>query len=344
MDDSVPDRPGPVRPEWLALHTEPAIDPDLPIVDAHHHLFRHPGWTYLTDDYVADLAGGHNIVASVFVQCFTMYRSEGDERFMPVGETEFVEAIAANRAATAQPICSAIVGCADLHLGDRVEDVLVAHLAASPQRFRGIRQIVASDRDPALQEPFNAPAGLMADANFRRGFARLAPLGLSFDALIYSPQLPELIALAQAFPTTTIVLDHAGCPPGVGLYAGRRMELFDRWRRDMRQLATCANVFVKLGGMAQQANGFGWSTASRPPSSRELADAWRPYFETCIELFSPGRCMLESNFPIDKLSCGYTVFWNACKRIAKGLDHVAHADLFAGTAARTYRLDQVWRQ
>ncbi len=141
-----------------------------------------------------------------------------------------------------------------------------------------------------------APPALMADRTFREGFACLAPLDLSFDAWLYHPQIDELTALARAFPETRIVLNHVGGPIAVGAYAGRREEVFGRWATAMRTLATCPNVYVKLGGLGMRIGGFDFHEKPRPPSSEALAAAWRP----CIEAFGAARCMFESNFPVDK--------------------------------------------
>ena len=344
--DASPSEPQPFHPpadrQWLRQWREPVLEPDLPIVDAHHHLFDRPGWRYLFDDLLEDLSCGHRVFATVYLQCGEHYRTEGPQPLRPVGETEFVErAAAASATGRLGPAraCAAIVGYADLTLGAGVDEVLEAHLAASPTRFRGIRHGTSADPDPAFarQGP-RPPPGLMGQADFRAGFARLAPRGLSFDAWLYHPQLPELIDLARAFPDSTIVLDHVGAPLGIGGYAGRRDEVYARWRASIRQLAGCGNVVVKLGGLGMRLFGFGFHEGAMPPDSGQLAAAWRPYVETCIEAFGPDRCMFESNFPVDQLSCSYGVLWNAFKRIASGFTAAEKASLFSGTATRVYRL------
>ncbi len=334
-----------VRQDWLDRRRETALEPELPIVDPHHHLWDRPGWRYLLPELLADIGTGHNIVATVFVQARSMHRAHGPEARRPVGETEFVNGIAAMSASggygTAR-ICEGIVGHANLALGAKVADVLEAHIRAGGDRFRGIRHIVAWDADPAVLNPGNpAPAGLLADAAFREGFAQLAPHGLSFEAWLYHPQLDELTALARAFPGTSIVLNHAGGPLGLGAYAGRRAEILAVWSKSIHALAACPNVFVKLGGLGMKINGFDFHAQAEPPSSATLADAWRPYVETCIAAFGPDRCMFESNFPVDKGSYSYGVFWNACKKLAKGASAAEKQDLFSGTATRFYRLGGV---
>lgn len=341
----------PVRPDWLARGREPPLDPDLPIIDAHHHLWDRPGWRYLLDELLADIReGGHRIVATGFMQAQAMLRADGPPELRTVGETEFANGVAAMAASgTYGPTraCAWIVGQADLRLGAAVEAVLEAHILAGGGRFRGVRHITVWDADASLMNPLSAgPPGVLGDARFREGFARLAPLSLSFDAWLFHPQLDELTSLAQAFPDTTIVLDHLGGVLGAGAYAGRRDEVFARWSASIRALARRPNVAVKLGGLGMRINGFGFEQGPAPPSSEALAAAWRPYLETCIEAFGADRCMFESNFPVDKGSCAYGTVWNAFKRVAHGLGEEDRRALFSGTAARIYRLDPhaaVWR-
>ena len=332
----------PADGQWLAQWREPVLEPDLAIVDAHHHLFDRPQWRYRFDDLLEDLSCGHAVRATVYLQCGEHYRADGPPALRPVGETEYVEGVAAlsatGRYGSAR-VCAAIVGFADLTLGAGVDEVLDAHVAAAPTRFRGIRHGAATDADPAFaRQGARPPAGLLGDAAFRDGFARLARRGLSFDAWLYHPQLPELLALARDFPGTTIVLDHVGGPLGIGGYAGRRDEVFAQWRASIRQLAACPNVVAKLGGLGMRLCGFGFDAAAQPPDSQQLAAAWRPYVEACIEAFGADRCMFESNFPVDQASCSYAVLWNAFKRIAVGFSQTEKSSLFSGTASRVYRI------
>jgi len=336
----------PVRQDWLDRRREPALDPELPIVDAHHHLWDRPGWRYLLDEYLTDIkTSGHNIIATVFMQCQAMYRASGDAALRPVGETEFINGIAAAAASgTYGPtrVCAGIIGHADLRLGAEVEKVLEAHIRAGGGAFRGIRHIVVWDADRSLMNPLSAgPPGLMADARFREGFSRLAPVNLTFDAWLFHPQLGELTDLARTFPETTIVLDHVGGVLGIGAYADKRDEVFAHWSSSIRILASCPNVFVKLGGLGMRINGFGFERASDPPSSETLATTWRPYIETCIELFGPRRCMFESNFPVDKGSYGYGEGWNAFKLLTRNASSDERTALFSGTVARAYRLQEL---
>src|SRR5580704_5133577 len=314
----------PVRQEWLDRRREEIIEPDLPIVDPHHHLVDRPETgRYLLPELLADLRSGHNITATVYLEWLSMYRATGPAELRPAGEIEF----------------AAAVGYAELTLGAAVEKVLQAMITAGGGRFRGIRFITASHPDQtAWGSMVTRPEGLLMDTRVREGFARLAPLGLSFDAWMYHTQLGGLVELAQAFPETQIVLDHVGGPIGLGRYAGKRDEVFAVWTARIRELAACPNVHVKLGGLGMRMFGFDLHTRELPPSSEELATAWRPYIETCIAAFGPERAMFESNFPVDKGSCSYHVLWNAFKRIAGGCSAAEKQALFARTATQFYRL------
>jgi predicted TIM-barrel fold metal-dependent hydrolase len=333
----------PVRQEWLDRRREDILEPALPIVDPHHHLWERPGWRYLFHDLLADTNSGHNIVATVFVQARAMHRADGPEELRPLGETEFVNGVAAMSASGgygAAKICAGIVGHADLRLGARVKPVLEAHIRLGGGRFRGIRHIAAWDKDPIVLNPGNpAPRGLLGDSAFRAGFAQLAPMNLSFEAWLYHPQIDELTALAQAFSATSIVLNHVGGPLGIGSYAGKRDEVFAGWKKSVLALAKCENVSVKLGGLGMRINGFGFEREADPPSSEALAEAWRPWFDTCIDAFGTTRCMFESNFPVDKGSYSYPVYWNACKKLTHGASADDKANLFSRTAAKFYRLE-----
>jgi L-fuconolactonase len=341
-------RPAPLRRAWSYdrgegedMTTEEILEPDLPICDPHHHLWDHPGHRYLLDELLADTGSGHNVVATVFVECMSMYRATGPEELRPVGETEFVNGVAAMSASGRYGptrVAAGIVSFADLTLRERAGAVLDAHLAASP-RLRGIRHAAGWDASEAVRNSHtNPPRGLYLDGGFRRGFAELAKRGLVFDAWLYHPQIPELTDLATAFPDTTIVLDHFGGPLGVGPYAGKRAEAFAAWKPAIRALADCPNVVAKLGGLVMPINGFGFHKRAEPPTSLELAETTRDWYLHAIDCFGVHRCMFESNFPVDKVSAPYAVLWNSFKRIAAGCSAAEKAALFHDTAARVYRL------
>ncbi|MHB8529373.1 MAG: amidohydrolase family protein [Caulobacteraceae bacterium] len=343
---------------------EAILEPDLPIIDPHHHLWDRPAALiaalpprhgfehairrvprYLLDELLADMKRGHNVVATVFLECGSMYRAEGPAPMRPVGETEFVNGVAAMTASNLYgPVraCAGIVGHADLTLGAGVTEVLEAHIAAGGGRFRGIRHSASWDADPDVLGPLNRrPAGLYREPRFREGFACLAPLGLSFDAWLLEPQLSDLIDLARAFANTRIVLDHVGTPLGIAGYQGRRDERFALWRESIRELARSENVFVKLGGLAMVFPGFPSFMASPPASSEQLAAEWKPYIETCIQAFGSRRCMFESNFPVDIGSCDYDILWNAFKLIAADCSADEKASLFSHTARGFYRIQEI---
>jgi L-fuconolactonase len=333
----------PVRPDWLDRRREEIIEPDLPIVDPHHHLVNRPETgRYLLPELLADIGTGHNITATVYLEWLSMYRADGAVELRPVGEIEFANGVAAMSASGTYGktrVCAGIIGYADLALGAPVERVLEAMIGTGGGRFRGIRFITASHPDQAAWgSAIIRPEGLLMDPKLREGFARLAPLGLSFDAWMYHTQLGELVGLARAFPETPIVLDHVGGAIGLGRYAGRRDEVFAEWGARIRELAACPNVHIKLGGLGMRMFGFTLHTRELPPSSEELAAAWRPYIETCIAAFGPNRAMFESNFPVDKGSCSYAALWNAFKRITAGCSAAEKQALFAGTATKFYRL------
>ena len=333
----------PIREDWLDRHIEPAIEPDLPIVDCHHHLWDQPGRKYLIEDFARDLNAGHRVRATVYLQGHARYRQDGPEELRPVGETEFARSIA-EQSRTGQfgqtEICAAIVGFADLHLGARIQDVLEDHINCADGRFRGIRQPLMWDADNAVLLPgWKVARHALADVQFRQGFARLAPLGLSFDACIFHPQIDDVTDLARSFPETSIVLNHSGFPIGIGTYAGRRQEELGRLKQKLRDLARCSNVALKIGGLGHPTLGFDFHAQPEPPSSNILVDAWRPYVETCIDAFGPERCMFESNFPADKVSCGYVEVWNTFKRLTATYSAAERSRLFSETATEIYRLD-----
>jgi L-fuconolactonase len=332
-----------VRQDWLQRLVEPALEPDLPIIDPHHHLIDRPeSGRYLLPDLLEDIASGHNVVATVYLEWLSMYRANGPAEMRPVGEIEFANGIAAMSASGGygKPrICAGIVGHADLSLGGRVAEVLQAMIASGGGRFRGIRFISASHPDQAQWgATMGRPEQLLLDKRVLEGFAQLAPLGLSFDAFMYHTQLGDLLDLARAYPATPIVLNHVGGPIGLGRYKGKRDAVFADWSARIRELASCPNVHVKLGGLGMRMFGFDVHEGELPPSSEQLAAAWRPYIETCISAFGADRAMFESNFPVDKGSYSYGVFWNACKRLALGASASEKASLFHGTASRFYRL------
>jgi L-fuconolactonase len=345
---------------------ESILEPDLPIIDAHHHLWVrtpaelaeldraqdlmsrtlaptfHRHARYLLDEYLADIGTGHNIRATVFVQVHTMYRKSGPEKMRSVGEVEFANGVAAMAASGAfgdTAVCAGIVGNVDLRLGDAAREVMEAQQQAGGMRYRGIRTTTTYDDDPTIVGNFGSAPRLVLDSQFRAAFRHLEPLGLSYDAYLLEYQLADLIDLARAFPLTQIIVNHVGGLFGLGRYSGRTAERFARWRDNLDSLARCPNVTVKLGGLGMPVCGFRASVAAVPADSRQLAGEWRPYIETCIELFGANRCMFESNFPVDAATTTYPVLWNAFKRIVSGASSEEKNALFSGTAKRVYRIE-----
>jgi predicted TIM-barrel fold metal-dependent hydrolase len=334
------DRPGAEHAAWIAQVSEDALEPDLPICDPHHHLWLdngHTGWPYTLDDLHADTGSGHNIVRTVFLECHAEYRTDGPRHLRPVGETEFVRVEAERSAVSGQAEIAAIMGNADVSLGDAVEEVLAAHEDAGGGRFRGVRYITAQDDHPPLAMGSSAA---MDDPAYLDGVRKVGAMGYTYDAMVYHPQLPELAGVARACPDTPMVIDHLGGILGTGPYKDRRDEILAFWRSAMSELAACPNTYLKVGGIGMPMMGFRWDKQDVPPTSEELAAPWSEPLRWVIDEFGPDRCMFESNFPVDKRGAGYVVLWNAFKRIAAdgGYSAEEKRDLFHNTAARAYRL------
>jgi L-fuconolactonase len=327
---------------WTSQLVEPALDSDLPIIDPHHHIWDDERGCYMSEALRRDLNSGHRIASTVFVQFKSAYRKSGPASMQPVGEVEFVRAFA-DRCAAESPrgarLCEGIIGFADLALGDDVQGVLDAMREAGGGRLRGIRQGATWDSGSAGYGRTFAKPHMLSDPMFRRGFARLGPMGLTFDAWLFYTQLPDLSALLRRFPDISVVLDHAGGILGIAPHVDRNA-VFQTWRAHIRRLSAYPNLSVKIGGLGMLYAGWDFHLRATPPTSEELARRWKPYVETCIEAFGTERCMFESNFPVDKQSCGYGVLWNAFKRITSSCSKAERLSLFGATAARTYGLTQ----
>jgi L-fuconolactonase len=325
---------------------EPILEPEIPIVDAGHHLFVRSGIRYLLDDYLDDVRAGHRIVASVYIETNSFARPDGPELMRSLGEIEFANgmgAMSASRVFGDHRICAGIVGHADLRVGDEIAAYLDRAMQLAPERFRGIRQAAnhhPSDA-PYRYMPSRPPGGLLLDPAFRAGFRHLATRGLSFDAGVFHHQLPELADLADAFQETAIIVNHCGLAVGMEMDAQGRTEVFVEWRDAMRQIARRPNVLCKVGGLGLPFWGFGFENRADPVGYAELAATWGPYVQTAIEIFGPDRCMMESDYPVESLSCGFVPLWNALKYIVRSATPVEKAALFHGTAARVYRIPLV---
>ena len=327
---------------WLLSLQEEVLEPELPIIDPHHHLWVRSGYTYLMPEFAADLASGHNIVATVFAECHSMYRLTGPEQTRSLGETEFVRGQAAMSASGdfgTTRACDVMFGNVDLTLGAAVEPLLEQHLEASGGRFRGVRISSGWHQDERINNVAEQ-AGVLLDPRVSDAVKVIQRMGLSLDCWLYHTQLDELAQLADAHPDLTIVLNHVGSPILGGPYRGRTDEVFEHWKVGIVHASERQNVFVKLGAMPIRMPSYA-GDRTLPPGSEEVSAAWRPWMETCIEAFGVERSMYESNFPVQKRWCSYQVCWNAFKRISAGASVAEKAQLFAGAAARAYRMEGV---
>jgi predicted TIM-barrel fold metal-dependent hydrolase len=327
-----------VDDQWLAMVREDIVDPGLAIIDPHHHLWWRDPVPYRFEDLLADLASGHDVKATVYMEAGAMYRADGPPHLRSVGETEYANGIAAMSASGEfgpTRVCAGIIGHCDLTMGDRAEELLLAHIAAGNGRFKGVR--VNAYFDEYVRMGAVPPDGLLGMHEFRAGFARLAPLGLVADVMVLHRQLPDLADLAEAFPETAIVVNHVGGPTLIGPYRQRAADVRRLWEEGMHRLARSPNVTVKLGGLANPFfHGIDFRGSPTPPTSEQLEAAFRPWFEPVIEWFSPNRCMFESNFPADKVTCTYQVLWNAFKRLTAACSPAEKQALFHDTAAGAY--------
>ena len=333
--------------EWLALNQETVIEPDLPICDPHHHFWdfrteRYPYERYLLHELSADVGGGHNVLSTVFVEARSMYRTDGPQELKPVGEIEFVQGLAAASASGLYgrtKVAAAIVGHANLNLGDRVEPVLDNLLQASPNRFRGVRHSVTWDDNPEIENTaLHKIQGQLSNETFRAGAKVLSDKGLSFEAWLFAPQLLELAEFAKAVPDLTIILNHIGGLVRIGPYANNSNEVLENWRDGITAVAECSNVHVKLGGMGMRIMGFDWEKRSIPVGSDEMSESIAPFMHYCIEKFGPDRAMFESNFPVDKMSFSYNVMYNAFKKLSKEYSQTERAAMFHDNATSVYRI------
>ena len=330
--------------DWLALNLEPTLEPELPICDPHHHFWdfrneRVPYQRYLLDELNADMYSGHNVRSTVFIEARSMYSADGPEELRSVGEVEFVQGLAAASASGQYGparAAAAIIGNADLSMGDRVEPVLDALQVASPNRFRGVRRSASYDVHPDVES--RAEQGLLANESFRAGARVLARREMVYENTLYFHQLPELVDFANAIPELTIVLNHIGGLYRVGPYANRDDEVITEWQAGVAAVARCPNIYLKLGGVGQPRYGFDWHTYEKPIDSEALATGLAPLMNYCIEQFGPDRCMFESNFPPDKVSSSYNVLFNAFKRLSKDYSDSERASLFHDTATKVYRI------
>jgi L-fuconolactonase len=319
---------------------EPALDPALPIIDPHHHLWTEPplkGYTPYTIDYLADeiLRSGHNVVASVYNDSLVGYRTSGPEHLRVVGEVEQVEKVVrdyANRGGKIAGLCAGIVGTADMTMGSAIEEVLDEFVAISP-RFRGIRHMTAFAEE--LPNWGSDTGQVMLRPSFKEGLAALARRKLTFDAWLFQDQLLELVEIANAMPDLPIILNHMGGPRGTGRYQDRLEDALADWSSGLKAVAACRNVAIKLGGMNIVTTGM-IPPGGPAASSQAAAALHRRHMLTAIDLFGPDRCMFESNAPIDTQIIPYSSLWNSFKLITADFSSSDRKKLFSGTAATVY--------
>ena len=326
---------------WLDQVQEEIVEPDLPVVDPHHHLWHRPGNTYVLDNLWQDTGSGHKVEKTVFVECRSAYREDGPDHLKPLGETEFVvEQAKLSDADPGKATIAAIVSNANLMLGDDVKEVLEAHVELGDGRFRGIRHAGARAEHPeALFIAGRQIEGLYQRTDFQTGVNVLGAMGLTYDTWHYYYQNQDFCELAKACPDTQMILDHFGTPLGVGPYADKKEEIFQQWKKDITDIAKCDNVVAKIGGLAMPDNGFGWDKRATPATSDEFYEAQKRYYLHAIECFGPERCMMESNFPVDRYSISYHVLYNGLKKIVADFSDAEKHAMFYGTAARIYKLD-----
>lgn len=337
-------KPKPGSNDWLALVKEDVIDADRPIIDPHHHLWRKRfNKDYLLDDLWQDTNSGHNIRQTVFIECRAFYDKEAPSHLQSVGETRTITNIAKQsqqQSDSAQ--INGIVAQVNLMLGEQpdvLRETLQAHQSIAGSLLKGVRHSGARDPRPEdLLIAGQAPAYLYGREDFRKGLRILGELGLSYDTWHYHHQNMDFCDLVESVPETTMILDHFGTPLGVGIYRGSADFIFTQWKQDIRRLSRCPNVYAKLGGLAMPDNGFGWDKRDSPPTSDELVQRQRRYYEYTIECFGPERCMFESNFPVDRLSISYAVLWNAFKKMVGDYSEAEKNAMFFGTAAKVYQL------
>jgi len=388
--------------EWVGQYEEDAVEPDIAVLDAHHHMWdarvHDKGWPigkllikllyslkpritltvfssdpnnkqfiysfgtrfpplvpYMGADLTADITGngrGHNVVGTVYVQCG--WKTPGvDQCMWPVKEADMVTEVHSRF----PNLCNGIVAHVDLRLGAAVEPAL-QYYQQNPL-VKGIRHSLACSDDDAIVkgdcEAYNpkydraCDRGLTLsqraifvakdtayDPKFREAFALLSKYGFSYDCWLFHENLAALTDLAKTFPDTTIICDHMGFPLGMGKHD--RKETFPKWQELVKALAAQPNVNMKIGGFGMRFPGFEFDERSFPPTSNELAEAWGPYVTFCIDTFGVDRCIMESNFPMDKISCSYTVLFNALKKIVKTHSQEDKRKLFELNAKRVYRL------
>ena len=325
--------------EWLNQHSEEIIDAERPIIDPHHHLW--PGENkYLLEDLWADTSSGHNIKHTVFIECTQEFLTSGPDHLKPIGETIFVKKIAdeAKKVPSKSQI-SGIVSHVDMTLGEGINEVLDLHFLHGESLFKGIRRAGGWDPHENMRNSHHSPPKDMYLSDiFNKSLKILGEKGLVFEAWQYHHQINQVSILAREHPNLKIVLNHFSGPIGIGPYKDLRNEIFEQWKKDIDELVKNKNVYAKLGGLAMPINGYNFHKQSMPPSSDQIVEAQKNYYDYSIKSFGPERCMFESNFPVDKQSVSYHVIWNAFKKISKDYTEEDKEYLFLKSAENFYSL------
>lgn len=317
--------------------SERILEPDLPICDTHFHVA--PKYKYSLEDFLRDANDGHRIVTSVYAETLgNHYRQTGPDHLRTVGEIEFVSGLREKTWSDPIRVAEGIVGYVDLTKGADTIEALDASIAAGKGGLKGIRINASWDDTGSLPiSRMETGPDLYSRSDFREGLAEAIKRGLSLDAWQYFFQLPKLIELVRAFPDGRYVLDHCAGLLCTGVYSNRA-EIFQTWRSQLHELARFPNVLIKISGLANWISGFDFHSRPVEGSSQEMADLWRPYFETCVELFGPERCMLASNFPVESPATSYRTLWNAFKILTVAASPDEKARLYHDTAREFYRL------
>lgn len=319
---------------------EDIILPDLPIVDAHIHLWDRTGFDYFAPNYLADVDDGHNVTSSIYVECNMGYDPSLPEDMKPVSEIHYVMDQIAQGEGKPHNLSAGILGAANLLLGREVKPILDAQIAASEDRFRGVRYRVAFDDDPeaGYHEIGYLNENVLDRQELLDAAKLMAEMGLVLDLWAFHPQLEDVKEFARQVPDLQIVLDHIGGPLGVGRYAPMRQEVFEHWSKGIKSLSDAENVTVKLSGLGISRLGHKFEGGHLKTSSDQLVEAWSPYVRTCLDAFGPERSVFGSNYPVDRQAASYRVLLNGFKKMLQDLSRDELNAIFHDNAKRIYRL------
>ncbi|WP_405826818.1 amidohydrolase family protein [Streptomyces sp. NBC_01390] len=275
-------------------------------VDAHHHVWD---LSVRDQDWIAE--------DSPLRRDFTMEDLAPQARAAGVGRTVLVQTVTVPEetpefltlAARYEPIAG-VVGWTDLTRADIADELARLRELPGGEYLKGIRHQVQGEPDPAwLLRP-----------DVRRGLAAVAEAGLVYDLIVLAYQLPACVEAAQSLPQLTFVLDHLGKP---SIASGT----LEPWASDLRSLAALPNTVGKLSGLVTEADHASWTP-----------EDVRPYADTALEAFGPGRLMFGSDWPVCTLAASYGQVMSLAQEFTASLDTDEREQVFAGTATRVYRL------